>query len=162
MTAAARHAGDWTADIVERVRGAALRCHWYRLPCQHGLMMTLKMLGRVTGSISAAMGAFQFLGGVRGEPGMSGNTTTDSHVRFMGPIFIGYSLGWFDAASSEPDLARMRRLAGLMALGGVGRLVARRSGGRPHRLHDVLLAIELGVPVAVEVAARNPAGQSRG
>lgn len=123
--------------------------------------MTLKTLGRVTGSVCAAIGGFQFLGGVRGEPGMSGNTTTDSHVRFMGPIFIGYGLGWFDAARSQPDLTRMRRLAGLMALGGVGRLAARFSGGRPHRLHDVLLVIELGVPLAVEVAARRQPHPSR-
>lgn len=120
-------------------------------------MMTLKTLGRATGSICMVIGGLQLAGGVRGEPGMTGNTTTDSHVRFMGPIFIGYGLGWLDAAAAGPNLARMRLLGGLMALGGAGTLVS-RAGGRPHRLHDFLLAVELGTPLAVEMAARNERG----
>lgn len=86
---------------------------------------------------------------------MTGDATVDSHVRFMGPVFAGYGLGWLDAASSpEPDLGRMRVLAGLMALGGVGRLATRTTMGRPHRFHDLLLAVELAAPIVVEALAR--------
>lgn len=86
---------------------------------------------------------------------MIGNATVDSHVRFMGPVFAGYGLSWLDAAASdEPDVGKMRVLAGLMALGGVGRLATRLTLGRPHRLHDLLLAVELSAPVVVEALVR--------
>ncbi|GAA1397254.1 hypothetical protein GCM10009613_49630 [Pseudonocardia kongjuensis] len=102
-----------------------------------------------------AIGGIQLVGGVRGEPGMTGDATVDSHVRFMGPVFAGYGLAWLDAtADDEPDLDRLRILAGLMALGGVGRLVTRATRGRPHRFHDALLAVELAAPVVTEVLGR--------
>lgn len=82
---------------------------------------------------------------------MTGDATVDSHVRFMGPVFAGYGLGWLDtAAARKPDLDRMRLLAGLMALGGIGRLATRATLGAPHRFHDLLVAVELGAPVVVE------------
>jgi hypothetical protein len=125
-------------------------------------MSTLKTLGRVTGWTCIAIGGVQLIGGMRGEPGMTGDATTDSHVRFMGPVFAGYGLGWLDAAAGqEPDLDRMRVLAGLMALGGVGRLATRVTVGRPHRFHDLLLAIELSAPVVVEVLGRRDASARR-
>lgn len=103
-----------------------------------------------------AIGGIQLVGGVSGEPGMTGEATVDSHVRFMGPVFAGYGLGWLDAAASspEPDLGRMRVLAGLLALGGVGRLATRTTLGRPHRFHDLLLVVELAAPVVVEALGR--------
>lgn len=120
-----------------------------------GLMPTLQTLGRVTGWTCIAIGGIQLVGGVRGEPGMAGDPTVDSHVRFMGPVFAGYGLGWLDAASArEPDLNRMRLLAGLMAVGGIGRLATRATLGRPHRFHDLLLAVELAAPVVVEALGR--------
>ena len=118
-------------------------------------MSALTNLGRVTGWTTVAIGGVQLLAGTRAEPGMDADPTVDSHVRFMGPVFAGYGLGWLDAASGpEPDLGRMRALAGLMALGGVGRLATRATIGRPHRFHDALLAIELAAPVVVELLAR--------
>lgn len=101
-----------------------------------------------------AIGGIQLVSGVRGEPGMPGDATVDSHVRFMGPVFAGYGLGWLEAASPEPDLNRMRVLAGLMAAGGVGRLATRATLGRPHRFHDLLLVVELAAPLVVEAVAR--------
>ncbi len=118
-------------------------------------MSALRILGRVTGSVCIAIGGIQLVGGVRVEPGMTGDATTDSHVRFMGPVFAGYGLGWLDAAAArDPDLDRMRVLAWLMALGGIGRLATRATLGRPHRLHDLLLAVELSAPVVVEAVGR--------
>ncbi|KAA1426583.1 DUF4345 domain-containing protein [Nocardioides antri] len=118
-------------------------------------MSALTTLGRVTGWTCIAIGGVELVGGVRGEPGMTGDATTDSHVRFMGPVFAGYGLGWLDAAAGpEPDLGRMRLLAGLMALGGMGRLATRATMGRPHRFHDLLLCIELAAPAVVEMVGR--------
>ncbi|UYM07306.1 DUF4345 domain-containing protein [Solicola gregarius] len=118
-------------------------------------MTALSTLGRVTGWTCMAIGGIQLVGGVRGEPGMTGDATVDSHVRFMGPVFAGYGLAWLDAAAdSEPDLGRMRVLAGLMAVGGLGRVATRATLGRPHRFHDLLLAVELAAPVVVEVLGR--------
>lgn len=118
-------------------------------------MSALRTLGRVTGWTCIAIGAAELAVGLRFEPGMTGDATTDSHVRFMGPVFAGYGLGWLDAvAADEPDLGRLRVLAGLMALGGMGRLATRATMGRPHRFHDLLLGIELAAPVVVETLAR--------
>lgn len=118
-------------------------------------MSTLQTLGRVIGSACIAIGGMELVGGVRGEPGMEGDATVDSHVRFMGPVFAGYGLSWLDSVNGhEPDLNRMRMLAGLMALGGVGRLATRATLGRPHRFHDLLLGIELAAPVVMEASAR--------
>lgn len=118
-------------------------------------MSALRTVGRVTGWTCIAIGGVQLVGGVRGEPGMTGDATVDSYVRFMGPVFAGYGLGWLDAAAApEPDLDRMRLLAGLMAAGGIGRLVTRATVGRPHRFHDLLLTVELAAPFVVEAVAR--------
>lgn len=118
-------------------------------------MSALRTLGRVTGWACIAIGGIQLVGGARREPGMIGDATVDSHVRFMGPVFAGYGLAWLDTTTaSEPDLNRMRLLAGLMALGGIGRLATRATLGRPHRFHDLLLAVELAAPVAVEALGR--------
>lgn len=118
-------------------------------------MSKLRALGRFTGWNCVAIGGVQVIGGVRAEPGMDGDATVDSHVRFMGSVFVAYGLGWLHAASGpEPQLDRMRLLAGLMAVGGASRLVTRATMGRPHRFHDVLLAMELAAPALVEAAAR--------
>lgn len=120
--------------------------------CQDGFMSALRTVGRATGWACIAIGGMQLAGGVRVEPGMSVDATVDSHVRFMGPVFVGYGLGWLEAASDPGrGLERMRVLAGLMALGGMGRLATRATLGRPHRFHDLLLAVELCAPVVVEV-----------
>ncbi len=118
-------------------------------------MAGLRTIGRLIGWTCVVIGAVQLAGGVRAEPGMADDATVDSHVRFMGPMFAGYGLGWLDAAAApEPDFDRMRTLAGLMALGGMGRLLTRATRGRPHRFHDLLLGIELTAPVVVEVVGR--------
>lgn len=121
-------------------------------------MSVLRTLGRVTGSTCLAIGGLQLTGGTRVEPGMAQDPTVDSHVRFMGSSFVAYGLGWLEASRGEPDLNRMRLLAGLMAVGGAARIATRATVGRPHRFHDLLLALELAAPVAVEAAARADRG----
>ena len=118
-------------------------------------MSKLRALGQVTGWTCIAIGGMQLVAGVRGEPGMRGDATVDSHIRFMGPVFAAYGAGWLEAAAGrEADLNRMRLLAALMAVGGVGRLATRATLGRPHRFHDLLLGVELAAPAVVEVVGR--------
>ena len=125
-------------------------------------MVGLRAVGRLTGWTCVLIGGVQLVGGIRAEPGMSGDATTDSHVRFMGAVFAGYGLGWIDASAGKPDLQRMRTLAALMALGGLGRLATRVTRGRPHRFHDALLAVELAAPVVLEIVARRDRQASTG
>ncbi|WP_181407545.1 DUF4345 domain-containing protein [Nocardioides sambongensis] len=120
-------------------------------------MAALNGFGRLMGWSCIAIGGMQILGGVRVEPGMEGDATVDSHLRFMGAIFAGYGLNWLASSREEPDLGRMRLLAGLMAVGGASRLATRASIGRPHRFHDLLLGIEVAAPAVVEVLARRDA-----
>ncbi|MFC7493622.1 MULTISPECIES: DUF4345 domain-containing protein [unclassified Nocardioides] len=118
-------------------------------------MSTLTVLGRITGWTCIGIGAMQIVSGVRFEPGIDGNATVDSHLRFMGAIFAGYGHQWLQASSGdEADLTRMRLLAGCLAVGGAARLGTRVTLGRPHRFHDLLTATELAAPVIVEVVAR--------
>lgn len=126
-------------------------------------MSELSVLGRVTGWTCIAIGGVQLVGGVRAEPGMDGDATVDSHVRFMGSVFVAYGLGWLEAASgSRPQHHRMQVLSGLMAVGGASRLITRATLGRPHRFHDGLLAVELAAPVLVEVLARRDRSRTVG
>lgn len=105
------------------------------------------------------LGAVQLLGGTRAEPGMTADATVDSHVRFMGSAMAACGLGWLDTAREpEPDLQRMRVLAGVMAAGGMGRLITRATIGRPTRFHDFLLTTELATPVVVELVRRYDRG----
>jgi hypothetical protein len=132
-----------------------LRLGFGRAGWEHDAMSPLRTLGRVTGLTCMGIGAAQLLGGVRVEPGMARDATVDSHIRFMGAVFAGYGLGWLDAASApEPNVDRMRVLAGLMALGGVGRLATRVTVGKPHPFHDALLVLELAAPAVVEAVGR--------
>lgn len=118
-------------------------------------MSERRATGKFIGATCIAIGGVQVIGGVRAEPGMDGDATVDSHVRFMGSVFVAYGLGWLEAAcATEPRLDRMRLLAGLMAVGGASRLITRATLGRPHRFHDFLLATELAAPIFVEAAAR--------
>lgn len=101
-----------------------------------------------------AIGALQMFGGAGVEPDIDERATVDSHIRFMGSVFIAYGWDWYRASSGTPDLGRMRVLGGAMAAGGLSRLITRATLGAPHRFHDALLVTELGVPALVEVMAR--------
>ena len=62
---------------------------------------------------------------------MTGDATTDSHVRFMGPVFAGYGLGWLDAATApgEEGLAELALEPAHVAADG-GLREVQRLGGR--------------------------------
>ncbi len=56
---------------------------------------------------------------------------------------------WLRAARKFPIRAgEVRPLAGLMAVGGIGRLISLVHNGRPHWFQEVLTAIEFIIPAA--------------
>lgn len=113
-------------------------------------------VSRVIGWACVGIGALQMAAGAAAEPGLEREATVDSHVRFMGSVFVGYGMSWLagSPAHGGADVPRLRALAGLMALGGTGRLLTRATIGRPHRFHDLLLATELSAPLVLEAARR--------
>lgn len=117
----------------------------------------LPTLAKTCGYACVAIGSAQLLLGAAAEPGLDrASSPVDSQVRFFGPVFAGYGLAWIAAASGDqPDLRRMRELGGVMALGGLGRLISRARTGRPHPFQDLLTVIELAWPATVETMARS-------
>lgn len=77
----------------------------------------------------------------------SAGPTVDSWGRFMGAIFVGYGAAWLWAARRRPIPApAVRWLAGILLLGGVGRLISLATEGRPHGFQIALTVVELVLP----------------
>jgi hypothetical protein len=112
----------------------------------------LRWLVVAMGVACAFIGLYHVVLGIGSVPGegsghsLSG-TTVDSRERFYNAIFFGYGLAWLWAASQSPIPAKaVRWLAGIMLLGGVGRVISIVWYGRPHWFQLALTVIELGLP----------------
>lgn len=108
----------------------------------------LRVLTQLMGWACVPIGLFHVALGNAAIPGAgSAGTTVDSWGRFMGAGFAGYGLAWLWAARQRPIPARaVRWLAGVLLLGGVGRLLSLAVHGRPHWFQIALTVIELGLP----------------
>jgi hypothetical protein len=108
----------------------------------------LKSLSLTMGVNCAAIGLYHSALGVRSVPGAwDANTTMDSRERFYNVVFGGYGLAWIWAARQTPISAnQVRFLAGLMAVGGVARLVSMADRGKPHWFQTALTVVEFVVP----------------
>jgi len=102
----------------------------------------------LTGIACVGIGLAHLALGIASVPGEGASgATVDSRERFYGAIFFGYGLAWVWAARQVPVPARVVRwLAGILLLGGVGRLVSLAVYGAPHGFQLVLTAIELLLP----------------
>ncbi|MEV4432786.1 DUF4345 domain-containing protein [Streptomyces sp. NPDC049585] len=102
----------------------------------------------VMGVACTAIGAVHLVTGVGSVPGEGlAGATVDSRERFYGAIFMGYGLAWIHVARQSPIPARaVRWLAGLLLLGGGGRLLSLLSHGSPHWFQVVLTGTELLLP----------------
>jgi Domain of unknown function (DUF4345) len=90
------------------------------------------------------------IGSVPGEGTGASPTgvTVDSRERFYNAIFIGYGLAWLWVARQRPIPATVVRwLAGLLLLGGVGRVISVAWYGWPHGFQVALGVVELTVPL---------------
>ncbi|WP_330179240.1 DUF4345 domain-containing protein [Nocardia sp. NBC_01503] len=108
----------------------------------------LKWLSLLMGYACVAIGVFHMALGIDGIPDMgSAGATADSQSRFFGAIFLGYGLVWLWAARRDPvDTTAVRWLAGIFALGAVGRFISIAVYGWPHWFQLVLTAIEVVLP----------------
>jgi hypothetical protein len=108
----------------------------------------LRNLAGFTGLCCVAIGVYHFALGTASVPGATdANATVDSRERFYSAFFAGYGVAWLRAARKSPIRATdVRLLAGLMLLGGVGRLISLIHNGRPHWFQEVLMATEFLVP----------------
>ncbi|MFE0178429.1 DUF4345 domain-containing protein [Streptomyces sp. NPDC059002] len=128
----------------------------------------LNWLAWTMGIACAAIGVYHLVLGIASVPGeTSAGATVDSRERFYNAIFLGYGLAWIWAVRQSPIPARaVRGLAGIMLIGGVGRLLSVLVHGWPHWFQIPLAVIELVLPPlyfwladADERAARAPAPQ---
>ncbi|WP_035869985.1 DUF4345 domain-containing protein [Kitasatospora cheerisanensis] len=108
----------------------------------------LRGLMKVMGYACAAIGLYHLLLGNAAIPGAtSAGPTVDSLGRFFGAIFAGYGVAWLWAARQSPvPVAAVRWLAGLMLLGGLGRILSIAADGWPHWFQLVLGVVELVLP----------------
>ncbi|GAA3988427.1 hypothetical protein GCM10022247_03590 [Allokutzneria multivorans] len=112
------------------------------------MVKLLRVLLLVTGVACVAIGAYHIALGIDSVPGEAGaGATVDSRERFYNAIFLGYGLAWVWAARQTPISARaVRWLAGIMLLGGVGRVLSMLVHGQPHWFQVPLTVIEFVLP----------------
>jgi len=112
----------------------------------------LRWLAVAAGVACAAIGLYHIVLGIGSVPGEgSGSTpagvTVDSRERFYNAIFFGYGVAWLWVARQSPIPATaVRWLAGILFLGGVGRVISIAWYGWPHGFQVVLTVVELVVP----------------
>jgi hypothetical protein len=113
---------------------------------------TLRVLCLLTGVACAAIGLYHLVLGITSVPGEGtagtvAGVTVDSRERFYNAIFLGYGLAWWWASRRSPvPSAAVRFLAGLMFLGGVGRVISLVQYGWPHWFQVPLTVLELTLP----------------
>jgi hypothetical protein len=112
------------------------------------MLRTLRILLLVAGVACVAIGAYHFVLGIDSVPGEAGTgATVDSRERFYNAIFLGYGVAWLAAARRTPiRAADVRWLAGIMFLGGLGRILSILVHGQPHWFQLPLAGIELVAP----------------
>ncbi|MEU4273204.1 DUF4345 domain-containing protein [Streptomyces sp. NPDC026092] len=109
---------------------------------------TLRTLTQLMGWACVPIGLLHVVLGNAALPGAtSAGATVDSWGRFMGAAFVGYGLAWLWAARQRPIPAQaVRWLAGILLLGGVGRVLSLSLYGWPHWFQTALAVIELCLP----------------
>jgi len=120
------------------------------------VLRTLRILMLVAGVACVTIGLYHLVLGIDSVPGEEGaSATVDSRERFYNAIFAGYGVAWIAAARRTPIRATdVRWLAGILFLGGVGRILSILVHGQPHWFQLPLTAIELvGPPVVFWLAA---------
>lgn len=111
----------------------------------------LRALLGAGGVVAAAAGAHSAILGARSLPGQStANPTLESELRYYAAFYAAYGVGALRlAAQPEPDPRAVRGLAATLLCAGLARAGGWRAAGRPHGLQRGLLAIELGLPIAL-------------
>lgn len=108
----------------------------------------LRWLTAAAGFACTAIGLFHLVLGAASVPGEgAAGPTVDSRERFYAAIFVGYGSAWLWAWRQSPvPSALVRVLAGLLLVGGLGRVLSMISNGAPHWFQIVLTVVELVFP----------------
>ncbi|HEY3016558.1 MAG TPA: DUF4345 domain-containing protein [Nocardioides sp.] len=111
----------------------------------------LKWLAALTGLVCIVIGLVHVVAGVGAAPGAGDvSATVQSEDHFFGAIFAGYGLAWLWGSQQDRlPVMLFRFLAALMALGGLGRVIAMSTEGRPHALFVGLTVVEFVLPAVV-------------
>lgn len=119
-----------------------------------------RQLSALAGWSCVAIGAYHVVAGAAASvPGIGAiNATVDSRERFYNAIFAGYGWEWLRAAHSAQPTRDAERLAAIMAVGGVARLVSIGHRGSPHWFQNSLTAVEFAFPAAVFAVTRGLGG----
>ncbi|MCP3803816.1 DUF4345 domain-containing protein [Allokutzneria sp. A3M-2-11 16] len=112
------------------------------------MVKLLRWLSWAMGLACVAIGVYHLALGIDSVPGeAAAGATVDSRERFYNAIFLGYGLAWIWAVRQSPIPSKaVRWLAGIMLLGGVGRVLSMLVHGQPHWFQVPLTAIELVLP----------------
>ena len=123
-------------------------------PQEHRRRRRLLQMG---GAVATCAGLHTLVAGGRSvPPWRHADATVESELRFYSAFYVAYGLLVFRAAGrADPDAPAVRALAAPLFLGGLGRVGAWLTVGKPHPLQQALLAIELaGPPLVVLEHAR--------
>lgn len=114
-------------------------------------MGAVRSLLLLTGVVAVLAGAYGAATGIEGMSGESAATTNvDSEYRFLSAFWLAFGLIVLRVGrrpTIDPRAARALML--VLLCGGLARALSWAVEGRPDDLYLVLMALELGVPVAV-------------
>ena len=122
----------------------------------HRLVTVIRAVLIATGAVATGTGAWVALRGTAAIPGGAPTVASnDSVLRFYSVWWAAQGpAAWTLARDPDLDERRVRALSATTFLGGLARLAAARTSGRPHRLFQALTAFELLGPPLLLAARR--------
>ncbi len=111
----------------------------------------LRWLLRTGGTVAALAGMHTVLAGGRSFPPWElSDPPVESELRYYAGFYAAFgAFALRTAARKRVDAGEVRSVGSALLLAGFGRAAGWRRVGRPHPLQQVLLAIELTLPVAL-------------
>ena len=111
----------------------------------------------LAGAVATAAGLHTVVAGARSIVGQDqANAAVESELRFYSAFYVVYGLALLKVAPrADRDRGAVRALAGALWLAGAARAGGWLAAGRPNRIQEALVAVELlGPPVVVAAQGR--------
>ncbi len=117
------------------------------------ILAVIGLIAVITGALGVASGITTALGdfyGISVSPSIEGNIILDSNLRYFSGVWLGLGLILFWVIPSiERQKLVFRLLAGMIFIGGVGRVVSMLSFGTPSPLFVIFSLLELFFPLLI-------------
>ncbi len=117
------------------------------------ILAVIGLIAVITGALGVAAGITTNLGdfyAISVSPSIEGNIILDSNLRYFSGVWLGLGLILFWVIPSiERQKLVFRLLAGMIFIGGVGRVVSMLSFGTPSPLFVVFSLLELFFPLLI-------------